>query len=226
MKIIIDERVREKEYLYLKDELKLDVIKLPISNTVYQEISGHSDIFYTMINNQIICAPNAKIIEPQFIIGSEEVGESYPEDIKYNVCQIGKFVIGSKYADKILKDKINIYVKQGYTKCSICVTGDNSAITTDIGIYKTLIEKDIDVTLINEKNIKLLNKDGSFSNMYGFIGGATAVIYNIFILFGDIKFLNIDTQNKIQNHIKKYNLQFKDFKDMEVIDYGGIVMYN
>lgn len=223
MKILIDERIRDEEYYYLTQELKLEVIKLPLSADVYEEISGHADIFYTNIDNKVICAPNAKIIEPEFCIGQERVENQYPNDVKYNICQIGHNIIGSKYADKTLKDKINIIVKQGYTKCNIGVTGDNSCITSDIGIYNVLRKYNIDVCLIKDENIHLLKKNGKFSKMTGFIGGATALINKTFILFGDINFLNVDTKEKIKSHLEKYNLRLKTFENLEVIDYGGII---
>ena len=41
-KLIIDERIRDTELEFFKKYF--DVIKLPLSNDVYEEISGHSDI--------------------------------------------------------------------------------------------------------------------------------------------------------------------------------------
>ena len=83
-KLLIDERIRDIEYEYLKEYFQ--VVKLPLSDDVYDEISGHSDIFYTEINGKVICSPNSKIIDPKFIIGSEKIGKKYPEDVKYNIC--------------------------------------------------------------------------------------------------------------------------------------------
>lgn len=225
MKAIIDERIRDIEYNYLSQKCGLQVAKLPLSNDVYDEISGHSDIFYTNIDNKIICSPNAEIIDVKFEIGEELVGKKYPNDVKYNICQIGKNIIGSKYVDTSLRNKVNIFVKQGYVKCSIAVTGNNSCITSDEGIYKVLTTHNIDVSLIKEKNIKLLKKDKKSSYMTGFIGGATALINDTFILFGDIKYLSTETQNIIKEHLRKYDLKLKTFDDLQVIDYGGIIMY-
>ncbi len=222
--ILVDERIRDVEFEYLQT-FNHKVKKIPLSNDVYDEISGHSDIFYANIDGEVYSAPNASIIEKEFIIGNEKVGKNYPDDVKYNVCQIGKYVIGSKYADEKIKDKINIFVNQGYTKCSIAVTGEKSCITTDKGIYDK-IKNDIDTLYIEEKNIKLLDKNKNISKMNGFIGGASALINNTFILFGDIKNFNKENQKKILNHLSKHNLKFKDFKNLEVVDYGGILMYN
>ena len=82
------------------------------------------------------------------------------------------------------------------------------------------------VLLIKEDNIKLLDKNKNISKMKGFIGGATATINNTFILFGDINNLKEENKNKIKKHLKKYNLKLKDFKGLDIIDYGGIIMYN
>ena len=226
MKALVDGRIREEEFTYLLEELKLDIILVEPSNSVYPEISGHSDIFYTKIDNQIYCSPNARYIETNFIIGKEPVKYSYPDDVKYNVCQIGKYVIGSKYADEKILDKINIIVKQGYTKCNIAVTGDNSCITSDVGIYKTLKDLGMDVLLLQTDNIGLINKDHLLSEMHGFIGGASAVINDTFVLFGDIDYLSEENRNNLLEHIKRHNLKFKDFKYLKIMDYGGVIIYD
>ena len=137
-KLLIDSRVRKVEYEYLSRYF--DVIKIPLSDDVYEEISGHSDIFYCKLQNKIICAPNAPIIEKEFFVGKNLVGRTYPYDVSYNACQIGDFIIGSKYTDSMIST--NITVKQGYTKCSICVTSKNSCITSDRGIDKILKENE------------------------------------------------------------------------------------
>ena len=165
-KLLIDSRVRKVEYEYLSKYF--DVIKIPLSNDVYEEISGHSDIFYCKLQNKIICAPNAPIIEKEFIVGKNLVERTYPYDVSYNACQIGDFIIGSKYTDSMIST--NITVKQGYTKCSICVTSKNSCITSDRGIDKILKGNGINSAFIEENNIKLfqfIGTAGYITNLYG-----------------------------------------------------------
>ena len=177
--LIIDSRIREKEYKYLSEFF--NVIKLPLSSDVYEEISGHSDIFFCKINGNIISAPNSLIKDNIFKIGQAKVEREYPKDVLYNVCQIGNKIIGSKYTDKSIKP--DIFVKQGYVKCSIAITSDNSCITSDKGIENELKKQHIDVLYIEEDNIKLLKKNGQISKMKGFIGGACLIFENKFVLF-------------------------------------------
>ena len=217
--LIIDSRIRDDEYTYLSKYF--NVLKLPLSDDVYEEISGHSDIFYCKINNEIVAAPNAKILEKDFKTGKVKVEKEYPLDVPYNICQIGNKIIGSKYVDKrIIPD---IIVNQGYVKCSIAVTTNKSCITTDKKIAEVLNKNNIDALHIEENNIKLLKKDKSISNMHGFIGGACLVFNNKFTLFGDIDMLK--NKNKILEHINKYNLELVDFKGLDIFDYGGGIVF-
>ena len=217
--VIIDSRIRDIEYNYLSKFF--NAIRLPLSNDVYEEISGHSDIFYTKINNQVIVAPNAEVMEQQFILRKEKVGKEYPKDVLYNVCQIGDKVIGSKYTDKSIKP--DIIVKQGYVKCSIAVTSNNSCITSDKGIAKVLKRNNIEVLYVEENDIKLLKNDATASTMKGFIGGASLVFDNKFVLFGDSD--NLSNKDKIIQHLDKYNLELVDFKGLHIYDYGGGIIY-
>ena len=217
--LLIDGRIRDIEFEYLSKYFNVN--KLSPSDAVYEQISAHSDIFYCRINNQVICAPNAPIIDRKFILGMSRVEKKYPGDVPYNACQIGNIIIGSKYTDKTINT--NIIVNQGYVKCSICVTSENSCITTDKSIYNSLKKYGIDATYIVEKNIKLLDRSGKTTKMQGFIGGASLVFDDNFVLFGDIE--KLESKGIILNHIEKYKLNLVDFKGLDVNDYGGATIY-
>ena len=221
--IIIDSRMRKEEKEYLMQYGNL--LEIKPQNTVYEEISAHPDIFFCKIDDKIFRATNIDINVGK--LGESKVSSKYPNDIRYNVCQIGEYVIHNfKYTDpKVLeyinsKNLIKVQVNQGYSKCSICPTSEKSCITSDIGIYNILKDKGIDVLYLQEK-IKLLNKKGQKTKMNGFIGGGTAVIGNTFILFGDIE--KITQKERLIEHLKKYNLELKYFPKQEIIDYGGII---
>lgn len=225
MELIIDSRMRKIEKEYLSTFGKL--IEIIPQDSVYEEISCHPDIFFCKLNNTLFRSPNLKM---NFgIAGKDSVTAKYPGDIKYNVCQIGKKAIHNfdftdkkilEYIDKCKLEKIQ--VNQGYSNCSISVISNNSCITSDIGIYKTLKLRNIDCLLLVNNDIRLLDKNGLEANMKGFIGGATCTIDNKFILFGDSDYL----QNKIEllNFLNKYNLELVEFKGLNIYDYGGVII--
>ena len=140
-RVIIDNRMRkiEKEKLI---ELGYELIEINESTKVYPEISSHIDIFACKVSEKIIVEPTQyKNIMPyvkNIIKGQDEIQEKYPDDIKYNVCTIGKKAIHNfQYTDAKLKQELinNNYelinTTQGYTNCSIAVIDDNSAIVSD-----------------------------------------------------------------------------------------------
>lgn len=231
MNIIIDSRMRWKEKEYLKQFG--NILKLSLQNSVYDEVSGHPDIFLAKIEDVMFQSPNLQIDNLFFdklYLGEENVGAVYPSDVKYNVCQIGKNIVHDfRYTDKailryISDKKLNkIQVNQGYANCSISVISDTACITSDRGIYKELVKQNLEVLFIEEKNIRLLDREGNKTKMKGFIGGATAIIGNKFILFGDSDYL--ENKNVILEYLNKNGLELVDFKDLEIYDYGGIITF-
>lgn len=240
--MIIDHRMRKIEKSYLQN-LGYNLIELNKSNNTYEEISSHVDIFCTRLNNSIIFEKDTykyKIEKLQnksipnninIVCGDSIVSNKYPLDISYNVCQIGKFVVHNfKYTNSIVRKNIGVQelneinVKQGYTNCSIAVIDDNSVVVSDSKICDELKRRGIDVLLVsNDLDIKLLKYDGKYSNMKGLIGGCMARVDNKIIVFGDLD--NIDKDNKIRKFVVSRNLEIVEFKDQQVIDYGGILCF-
>ncbi len=234
--IIIDSRMRNKEKNMLK-YLGYRLVPLKKSINVYPEISSHTDIFAVKIGHTLVCEKNTyedmefmlKDSEFDIISGKDEVGMEYPEDVKYNVCMVGRYAIHNfKYTDKrVLKllTDLNyelIDVEQGYTNCSIAVVDDSSVITTDKKIAEKLIANNFSVLYLDYiPDIKLLDEYGNYSNMNGFIGGAMGKVDNNIIVFGDL--CKIDRENKIREFIESRNLKLIEFEDLDVIDYGGLI---
>ena len=228
--LIIDNRMRLVEKNKLK-ELGYNLIEINRNNNVYEEISSHVDIFTCKIGNVLVIEPSLKISLPSecnTILGKEYVNSKYPDDIKYNVCTIGKKAIHNfQHTDAVIKEELIkkgyelINTTQGYTNCSIAVIDENSAIVTDKGLYKILQKHNIDVLYLEyEPDIKLLTTDG-YSNRKGFIGGAISRVGDNVVVFGDLN--RIDCNDTIRNFIISKNLNIIDFKELDVIDYGGIV---
>ncbi len=234
--ILIDNRMRNVEKNTLK-YLGYKLVNIPKSNSVYYEISSHTDIFAVKIGDTLFTEKSIyddmvfslKNGEFNIISGREKVGLNYPEDIKYNVCVVGNYAIHNfKYTDKKVLDflKDNNYelinVEQGYTNCSIAVIDSNSVITTDVKIAEKLRANNFSVLLLDyAPDIKLLDESGHYSQMRGFIGGAIGKVDNNIVIFGDL--CKIDRENKIRDFIEKRHLKIIEFEGLDVIDYGGII---
>lgn len=231
-KLIIDERMRKIEKDKLK-ELGYELIEIKKCDNVYEEISAHVDIFTCKIGNLLVVEPSLyNVLQSQelnIVKGNETIQSKYPFDIKYNVCTIGnKALHNFEYTDSNVKEELIeqgyelINTTQGYTNCSISVIDDNSAIVTDKGLCKILQKYNVDVLYLEyEPDIKLLSNNG-YSNRNGFIGGAISRINDNIIIFGDLN--KIDKQEQIRKFIEKRNLNIIQFKGLDVIDYGGVVI--
>ncbi len=232
-RVIIDNRIRkiEKEKLI---ELGYELIEINTSTKVYPEISSHVDIFACKVRDKIIIEPtqyqNIMPYVKNIIKGQDEIQEKYPADIKYNVCTIGKKAIHNfQYTDAKLKQELinNNYelinTTQGYTNCSIAVIDDNSAIVSDKGLYKILKFHGIDTLLVeNNLDIKLLNGK-NYSSKKGFIGGCITRLGDSIIVFGDLNKIDID--GRIRDFITSKNLKIIEFKEFDIIDYGGLIEF-
>lgn len=233
-------RKQEKEYI---KSLGYEILEVSHNQDLYDEIAAHVDISYVQIKDKVITSPDrfvelSKITE--CIVGKTDITREYPKDVPYNVCIMGKNAIHNfKWTDEVIKEILEkeefnlIDVRQGYTKCSIAVIDENSCITSDMGIAKKLMDNGIDVLFVYEPDIKLLKRTNpnetiqnrmffKYSDMQGFIGGAMARIDDEIILFGDVnKLLNKD---KIISFIESKGLKFKWFEELDIIDYGSIVI--
>jgi hypothetical protein len=177
-------RVFEKNAL---ENVGCNLIELKKNNSVYEEISSHTDIFTCLVNNKLFCEPSQyeilnKLNNLYEIIVGEKIEEKYPLDIKYNVCIVGKYAIHNfDFTELKLKEELEncgfelINVKQGYSNCSIAVIDENSVIVSDYGLKKVLEKTNLNVLYLDYiPDIKLLKENLVYSKKRGFIGGALA----------------------------------------------------
>lgn len=230
---IIDRRLPKDIEKNIKEK-NIEIIKTPKSEDVYNAISYHPDIqFFNCGEGKIIVSPNVydkyleilKEYNIDIIKGEKILSKKYPKDIAYNVCIVGKYAIHNfKYTDnKVLEyieekgfEKINI--KQGYSKCSICVVDDSSIITSDKGIINSIKDSgaDIDCLLIENGSIDL------FDMNFGFIGGCSGNISDKEIAFlGNIK--KHPDYIKIKDFLESKNKSVVSLSENKLIDLGSII---
>lgn len=206
------------------------LIEIKKTDSVYEAVSCHTDIYMCKIGNSIVISQEQleKIKDMlyhhhiSYLAGTDPLGYKYPENIKYNGVQIGKYFIhNTKYTDAKILETAELYglkiihVKQGYSKCNIAVIDDNSAITSDKGLYRSLTEHGFDVLLIQQGHVKLKGFD------YGFIGGASGQIENSIVFNGNLE--EHPDFNKIQAFISSKGLQLVYFPQYPLEDIGSII---
>lgn len=192
--IIADARipVQAKERLNKIDEL----IDFKTEGITYDAISGHPDIFFCQVDNQLIVAPNVpeeyiqrlQIKGIRFQFGQQEVGHRYPASAFYNAVSTEFDLIHrvDMTEPAILQNssgKHKIPVKQGYTRCNLLPLGKNCFLTSDKGIQVALEKAGKTSLYVNSKDIRL----PGFS--HGFLGGACGIRKNKVFIIGSLKYL-------------------------------------
>jgi len=229
--VIVDKRI--PKCIQNKIRAKgINIIETPYCRDLYKAVSAHPDmLLYHIGGNEIIVAPNVYLqikknlenLNLKVIEGNTVLKSTYPDNIAYNVARIGKFAIHNfKYTDKKIMEILEkkeielINVKQGYSKCSICIINEKAIITSDKGIAKKLQRYDIDVLLIRSGYIDLPGLN------YGFIGGVSGLIERNKVLFcGDIK--KHPDFEAIKEFMEKYSMDFVDIEGKKLVDIGSII---
>ena len=199
---------------------------------LYQAIAFHPDTVICPVGgNKMVVEPTVfeyykRVLSPyrvELLKGATELSSNYPRNIAYNIATVGKKAfLHAKYADDtVLKEleKANfrlINVKQGYTKCSIAVVGNNGIITSDSGIYTGAVENGIDALMIRPGHIKLKGFD------YGFIGGCCGMLSQNILAFAGNPYIHPDA-DAIMEHAKKHGVKTISLCDGTLRDIGSII---
>ena len=228
----IDYRTSNEEINSLKN-LNIDVIKVPCNNNLHPAINGHVDIQLNILNsdtktiilNKDIDNNFKKILEEKeinFINSFNSLNKNYPENISLNAYITQNYLIHNlNFTDKEIinycKTKKQIHIKQGYSKCSILPLREKVVITSDMGIYKTLIKENFDVLLIPFGDIELPGLN------YGFIGGVGGMISsNSMAFFGSLeKYAFCD---EVKKFLYKYDIKPIYLRDSKLFDRGSLLL--
>ena len=232
MIVLVDERIDLSSLLALK-KTGAESFLMPPSQFLQKGVASHPDMLIFVGFGKLFCHANYyvenkhlidKIITSsrlELILSNEEMGEKYPNDVKFNAALVGnKLICNRKTVSKLILAEAEkngceiIHVSQGYTKCSVCIVSENAIITSDKPIFDACIAHGIDALLITEGNIDLPGYN------YGFIGGATGILGDSVYFCGDIS-KHHDGERIIefcQNHGKTAN----SLSDQNLLDVGTI----
>lgn len=228
---IVDGRIDNEIENNLK-KLGLKVIKTTKCNEVHESIAYHPDIVIHPINyNTLVIAPNVfeyyeeklSNMGIKLIKGEKYLNRKYPEDIAYNVGRLTGIAIHNfKYTDEVLKYYLKkenldfVNVNQGYTKCSLAIVGEDSAITADYPMYKKLKSLGYKVLLIEPGYVFLEGQK------YGFIGGTNGSLYNgKSIISGRLN--GHPNKHEILDFFTKNNTELIFLSQKNILDIGTII---
>ena len=225
-------------YDIFKNKLEMLGIRaflMPDSRDLPREISYHADLsVFHAGDNRLFAAKDFAGTDFFEIITSagfevtffeNEQSFEYPGDAAGNVCLFGKFsIFNSCTADKARKkyldsiEAVRIDVKQGYTKCNVCVVDDHSIITNDRMIAEKAETAGIDALLSDPSYIKL----EGFS--HGFIGGCAFKTASDNLCFtGILDTFPDEERNRILEFLDKKGIEPVFLTDRPLFDIGGAV---
>jgi len=223
--IIADSKMPEQAKLSLEKLGK--VIWFESENLVYNAISGHPDIFLTQIENYLVVAPNTpkNILKEldncniSFCLGEKSLGIKYPKTAFYNALVTNNYIIHNiNITDNVLKektiDKRPIHVKQGYGRCNCVSLNEKVFVTSDIGIYKTLVDNKLESVYINPNEIILNDFD------HGFFGGTCGIFNENIVFCGSLS--NIVGGEELRGIINKVGFNIVELYAGPLYDVGSI----
>lgn len=209
MIIIADKRIPEPAKTKLKEFG--NVHYLSSEGITYPAISGHPDIFFCKLKEQLIIAPNTTVdilnlLTKESInitFGRSIVGSRYPVTASYNAVVTDKYFIhNTSISDSIILEKTKelevINVKQAYTRCSLLPLKNDRFITSDKGIEKELQKRKLDVLYVNPDGILLPGQ------INGFIGGSCGNVENKIFFLGNLDYYS--EGDKIRNFTNDYEV--------------------
>ena len=211
MLIIVDQKIPKKAIENLSNYGS--VMNLHTDGIVYDAISGHPDIFFSFIENQLVVAPNLpdiyfKKLEDQkilFVKGEAGVGQKYPASSKYNIVADEDFLIHNfRNTDskiiQLAEDMDLIQVDQGYTRCNLISLGNKHYITSDKGVSRTLKRFDLKVLYVDPEGIQL----PGYKN--GFIGGCAGIHGKKIFFIGNLDHLKDSSELKAFIHSQGFEI--------------------
>lgn len=211
------------------DDLSIEVVNVIENPFLDIPVSCHADILGIYVGKSTFLADKHQIELCKFIEDNngksviiENIKSPYPTDCLLNFADIGDYIICNKSIltediAEILPDKPIIDVKQGYSKCSVCICKHNTIITDDISVYNAVLQYDNINSLLIEKGSVNIDKYD-----YGFIGGCCGLIDKNTLLFNGDLSLHSDF-DKIKNFLYDNDINYIDIKGKPLTDIGSII---
>lgn len=210
---------------YTLENMGYSIVESAFLKNVQAPLAYHPDMQIVKCGECFICAPECydyykNILSDRLICGQTSPMYDYPGDIAYNIAVTGKYAVHNfAYTDPtFLKNSQykHISVKQGYSKCSVCVINENAIITSDIKIAEKARENGLDALFYDNTQIilKKLSK--------GFVGGISGLIdKNTLAINGNIE--KLDNSERLLYFCQMHQISILSLYDGIPEDIGSIL---
>ncbi len=213
------------------NEKSIKVLPIKSKSLLDAPVSSHADILIHHLGGKDFIADSGQTKIIDFlgrnggnVITTNKIKSPYPFDCVLNCVDIGDYLICRKAVtnEKILNyanshKKTVIDVKQGYSKCSVCVAARNTLITDDVSIFQSANKyADIKALLVEKGSVAIKKYD------YGFIGGCSGLIGKNHLFFnGDLS--SHKNFFEILKFLEENNIIYSDIKNKPLTDVGSIL---
>ncbi len=205
-----------------------NIVEFATEGITYESISGHPDIFFCPTPAGLIVAPNLpsdyfNILDQNHILylkGTLPVGNEYPETARYNLLVTEKLivenpVISAPEIQNLNSTLVIILTKQGYIRCNLVALPNDSFVTSDRGIEKSLRQRKLDILFVDPTCVKL---DGF---KHGFFGGTCGLLDKTLFVCGSLK--HFPERELIESFSHRAGVSIIELYDGPPVDVGTIL---
>ena len=226
--ILCSHLLPEEIRVVIESKSGMKCVSIPACNTLPTPVNHHPDmLFFNPPNKEItVLSSGYNAVNPHFFenfatanieLDTVPLQPQYPFDIAFDALSVGDtlYCLEAHTAESVKKHFSKIVnVRQGYAACSTLVLNEKTAITADGSISKALKQNGVTVLDIAPKGIALPGYDS------GFIGGASAVVGDTVIFFGNLS--DHPNRSEIITFCKENGFETLDFPPLPLTDYGSV----
>ncbi len=222
------------EYPYIGKALEKRGIEVLYTRTLIAlptPVRFHADMQYCHLGGaRILSGCRSWLFDRMFekrgmtvLQSAQTPGCTYPDDAPLNVAFLGERLIANpKSMDDIIKREAQkrklrlIPVRQGYTRCSVCVVSESAVITADKGVAVAARLAGLDVLQISADGIELPGYP------YGLIGGCAGLVSKQKLVFtGNV--LKHPDGHAMVRFAEKHAVEVECLDNRTLLDVGGIL---
>ena len=203
------------------------VLKVSASSALPVQVRGHADMQVLPLGGKLVAVDGnqtdliKKLRDESFdVIAVGEVGDKYPSDCRLNVLPVGKRLVCNRRAvakEILALEKFEpVHVNQGYTRCSSILINDDTVLTDDVSIGKTVLNFAKYSIIMKQNEIVLEGYD------HGFIGGSCGKLAEDLIVFAG-RIPDTTFGNSLRKELSALRIRILEIGERPLRDIGGII---